>query len=282
VFICSFQCVVQPVPDSRDVRQAIAGATRPGADLDRDAADPVHLGKAVFVIQVIADEHRMAAAKGRFRKIFGHRRALVDARRLDFYHALALLQFQPATRFLHQPRHQSMRVGGQMGRLPVVQGERQALVLQQQAGMASQHRCQRLLEGAFGAGWRGMDPQPAGGVASLQTMLAGQRHALCAQQFFQIGDRAAADQGQGAAADAGQPSDQFKQFQVHPHGRRRVGDFEQRAIDIEEEGALGTGAGGRRRDPSLIRLSHLPCRSAGRAGAWRRHRAACGRPSGRR
>ena len=130
----------------------------------------------------------------------GDRRALVAAGRLQLQDLLALEQHQstPARR-----RHRLRQRPGfllELGRLAIVQRERQALVLEQHArvvpGKAIQPGARRLEDRPI----RLTAHHPGGKVAALQPVQAGSTQAQRREQPVELLERAAADQGQRAAA----------------------------------------------------------------------------------
>jgi hypothetical protein len=69
-------------------------------------------------------------------------------------------------------------------------------------------------------------------------MQAGRGAAPGPEQLVERGNRAAANQGKGAATFTLQSLQQRRQMRRHAHGFRMGGDLKQRAVDIDEEGRI--------------------------------------------
>jgi hypothetical protein len=152
-----------------------------------------------------------------------------------------------------------MQPGRQLGRLAVVEGERQALVLEQKTGVTHDQRLELLAQWVAQVRRRAVRPEATGGIPPFEPVLTGEREAQLAQALLEVGERAAADQRQRTTTGLVQTSDQGEQGIADMHRVRMLCQFDQGAVQIKKEGPVGLrrgqgGAAGR-----TCRITHHCC-----------------------
>ena len=111
----------------------------------------------------------------------------------DFENAFSLLHHETVVGFVDQPLQQGLGLGRQFWRLPVMQGQGQALVFEQQRGMSRDEWRQRLPDGLLGVVRGSVAMELSGCVAALQAVLASLDERRQTKAAFEIAQRPAAD-----------------------------------------------------------------------------------------
>ena len=225
-------------------------------------AEPVHGGETDLVARVVADEDGGAAAKRLFLHELADAHALVFPCGTHLDDVLAALNAELASDDGKHGPGQPVRVGREARCAPVVEGEGQALVLQQQAGLAV-HRVRQPQPHALEApGRHGVACDRAAGAASLEAVLARDRQPGMRKQPVDLGDGSATHQRDRSASVAIQPLERAAEVFADMHTGRRVGEIDERAVEIEEVGPLAL----RRRRPTPGQSPPLASAARGRAG----------------
>src|SRR5688572_26598724 len=274
--------LAEPRTRCRRIFQAPARGALALAHLDGVPTHRVHHAKAVFVGDVVAEEYRHAAAERRLAHEFGDRLALVAAGGLELDHHLAALHFDLVAERLGGFADLRVRGGGELRREAVVERDARALVLEHEtlvprgeAADADRHRPQHVRGKA-------MPMAQALRVASLGAVLPGGGHDERREDLVDARERTAADHRDRALGRAREAPDERELAIVGVDRVGRVGDLEERAVEIQEEGPMSLewrhsliGF-----PSAAVRRARAPSRGCG--GACAPRRAACARPSDRR
>lgn len=233
---------VQPRAHGRRVGQCVA--RRGGAPRAHHHADPANrfdVPQGILVGEVVAQHPWTATTERRGPHQRGERAALVDARRFQFDHVVAALQRVASRGFVGQLRGDAFGCRARLGCVPVVQGERTALVLQHDpaGGFDQAHRMGvqpgvgLVVAGRFLAAVR--QPQ-------LGAVQSGRGMAVPVEQRIELRQRAPAQQRDRAVEALAQPRQVVMQARIDFDvvGMRR--EIQQRAIDVEEQRPPGIGA----------------------------------------
>ena len=163
----------------RGEAQAAAHAV---ADRDRQAAGPLDGREAIDVGEVIAGEYRDPACERWFGKKGLDRVRLVRAAELELEHARTRLQIELVAEVAHQLLEHPVETVRELRRLPVMHGDRSALVLDQHTRVLARDRIEHC------AGGRELCPPvrrrrgAAQRIAPLEAVQAGGRPALRRKQ----------------------------------------------------------------------------------------------------
>ena len=209
-----------------------------GADLDGHSAVAVDDAEAVLVGHVVADEDGDAAGEWRFGQELFDDRALGRAFRLHLQHHLAFLDVEAVTMALHQACHDGAGIAFRLGRVAVMERHGHALGFQPGAGMGRHEGLERaddVIQGGV-VDCRG-DP-PAIRIAPLQSVLTGRSYSGCSQHPVDIVQPAAAYQRHGTPQRRMQPGQQIGQFGGHLDAVGLIGDFHQRAVEVQEQSPI--------------------------------------------
>jgi hypothetical protein len=233
---CRLFGVTKFLSQGRGVGQAAPGDRRALAHLDAEAAPPLHGGKADFVGDVVADEDGGAAGERGLGQEVLDRMARARAARLGFHDHLAALQGD-AGRFVDGLLHRLQAVVFQLGRQPVVQRQRAALVLHQQARVACGHAARRRFHVVQRMGVEQV--QGAVGAAPLGPVHAGDRELQRVQEGVELLDGAAGDDGHRALQVVVQVLQHREHGLGHVHGVGLRRDVHHGPVEVEEQGAGG-------------------------------------------
>jgi hypothetical protein len=132
-----------------------------------------------------------------------------------------------------------LRGAGELRRHAEVQREIAALVLEHQPLVPRGELADACRGAAQVRRRQAVAMHGAGGVAPLDAVLAGRRQRERREQSVDVGDRAAADQGEGATGGALQALEQPPLGAARAHRVGTLGVVEQRAVDVEEQRPVG-------------------------------------------
>src|SRR6185436_920822 len=227
--------LLQPRAGRRGILDLPACSGLALAHLDRVPAGAIDDAEPVFVGQIVADEHRRALGERRLAQELLDRHALVASSGLDLDHHLARLHLDPVAQAGGGVAHHALRRLGERRREPVMQREARALVLEHQALVRGGEVAHRP-RGALQAGKRiAAAVDAAMRVAAFDAMLSRCGDLERREQIVDRSKGTAAHQRECAACGFVELADQ--RF-LAPAGLGRVGrlgDVEQRAVDVEEE-----------------------------------------------
>jgi hypothetical protein len=115
-----------------------------------------------------------------------------------------------------------------------MEGDAERLVLDQQIGGGrgkAVHPLARLIEPAR----RGERDEAAVGQAKLEPVRAGNGQAAAGQVALEVADRAAADEREPTVEPLAETAEKVRQIGRDPDRVRRLGQIDQRTVEIEEE-----------------------------------------------
>jgi hypothetical protein len=126
-------------------------------------------------------------------------------------------------------------VARELGHLAVVQRERRALVLDEDAGMAGGEIREQVAQPVERLRVRGVQVHRAVAAATLAAVLARDRKHDAGEQHVDVADRAAGDQRERAAEDRRGLGQRHAEERVDVDAVGRLGELDQRAVDVEEQ-----------------------------------------------
>ena len=208
------------------------GATGADADLDGDAVHVLDSGKAAFVGSVVTQEKGGATLERRLLHEGVDGDALVDARQLDVDDAFAEHDFEPGvvrSGDLHRVAACLFPLRGE----PVVHRYGRVLAFHDHAGVSHRQGIGGLHHGRQVR--RSLLFQHAVRIAALCAMLAGRRQRQRFQEAIERIDLTTRDDGQRSAQQVVQGRQRLDQCWRDVNGIRRLGDVDQRAVEIEKQ-----------------------------------------------
>ncbi|KAG0767600.1 hypothetical protein G6F22_017633 [Rhizopus arrhizus] len=195
--------------------------------------------EAEFVGEVIAEKHGQAPAERQVLHHAAHRAALVGTHRDELDHMVARLQAIAGTA-AHVAVGEGTHLAGRVRSAAPMQRQADALVFHQYAGMAMGETHRLLVQGV----------QPLGGIvvvrvaqhaaglgAQFVAVQAGGRQLQRCKQLVQLFKRATTDQCHGTFQAVADAADGFTHIRQQLHGIRACSEFDQGAVDIEEQRA---------------------------------------------
>ena len=158
--------------------------------------------------------------------------ALAGATGLGLHHHLAAQQGQPG-RLLDRGLHGLQAQRFELGRLPIVQGQRTALVFDAQARMLGCQRGRGFLDPLQRMGCDQCDV--AAGTAPLSAVDAGHGQAQRPKEAVDLLDGTARNQGQRAAEVLFQRLQRAHEARRHDDGFRLIRQIDQGPVEIKKE-----------------------------------------------
>jgi hypothetical protein len=182
----------EPARDLGDSVEAPAGGGRPRRpDQDSGPAHRRRGGERMLVGKIVAHEDRTRAGEGGFRHQLAKRPAFVGAGGAKLGHHLAALDVEAEA--AGEPGHEMLRLGGKIGREPIVKGHPGGLVLGKQSRPRRRELGDRALRLVQSARHIGLASRSAG-QPKLEPVRAGKRDPAGSDMAVEIGDRPPADQ----------------------------------------------------------------------------------------
>src|SRR5882672_447436 len=194
--------------------------------------------EADLVGQIVADEDRRAPVKRGFSEKLRDCHAFVLSGGSQFDDHLSELYLEFATELAGQPAHRILGLPTQLRNGPEMKGEIDALVLEHKRGMSCGHDAEPSSRFLQRSARDHVSVHCAGKVAALGAVLPGDAESGIREQAVDVGDRASADQRQGAVRSPAERLQQKHQIAVDADESRVIGDIEERSVDVEEERAL--------------------------------------------